>query len=45
MNAIAYLTYKVNHVSSMGTEIVSKRHQGIQLMSFESWTRRSENRL
>ena len=36
MKVIAYLTYKVNHISFMGTEIVSKRHQGIRLMSFES---------
>lgn len=36
MKVIAYLTYKVSHVLSMGTEKVSKRHQGIRLMSFES---------
>jgi len=40
---IAYLTYKVNHVPFMGTEIASDHHQGIRLMSFASWTRRSEN--
>lgn len=36
MKVIAYFTDKVNRVSSMGTEIVSKCHQGIRLMSFGS---------